>query len=242
MFGRLDSFEQVFEHRWVSVTPLDPVRSELLVELQQKVERIQSGPAAEPVATHPALSGLLQLRAGGVYGVDSASAALLLAAGPSLAGGWCGIVGVPDLGVEAAQTYGLQLERTVVVPDPRERWLEVVAALVDVVDLVLVRPPGPVRQGEAARLAARLRKRGVALVAWGEWPRCDARLTVAGTRWEGLGQGHGRLAARRVRLEVRRGAAPARGRELWLPAADLGVRQVEPVVALAPAPAVREVS
>lgn len=231
----------MFEHGWVTVTSLDPVRSELLAELQQKVERIQSGPTAEPVATHPALSGLLQMRAGGVYGVDATSAALLLAAGPSLAGSWCGIVGVQDLGVEAAQTFGLQLERTIVVPDPRERWLEVVAALVDVVDLVLVRPPGPVRQGEAARLAARLRKRGAVLVAWGEWPRCDARLTVAHTRWEGLEQGHGRLKARRVRLEARRGAAPARERELWLPAADLGVRQVDQVVEAVPSP-VRVVS
>ena len=52
------------------------------------------------------------------------------------------------------------------------------------------------------------------------WPEAaDVSLTVAATAWEGLGQGHGHLRARRVVVEAagRRGADRPRRAELWLP-------------------------
>ena len=55
--------------------------------------------------------------------------ALALMAGPSRAGSWCAVVGVTDFGVEAASALGVDLARTVVVPEPGEQWLEVTAAL-----------------------------------------------------------------------------------------------------------------
>lgn len=189
---------------------------------------MQGAPARQEVPTHPALSGLLSMQGGGVYGVDSASLALLLMAGPSAQGVWCGVVGAPDLNVEAAVAMGVDPHRTVLVPDPGERWLEATAALVDVLGLVVVRPPSQVAEGEAARLVARLRKHGSVLVPWGAWPRADARLEVAGTRWAGTDHGAGHLRDRQVTLSVARGSAPARTRDLLLPAADLTVRVVEP--------------
>src|SRR5690606_14339966 len=126
-------------------------------------------------------------------GVDAASLALLLMAGPSADGGWCGVVGVPDLGVEAAVATGVDPRRTLLVPEPGEDWLEVVAALVDVLALVVVRPPAAVGAGDASRIAARLRRRGGVLVPWGPWPRCDARLSLADVRWAGTEQGAGHL-------------------------------------------------
>ena len=74
---------------------------------------------------------------GGSYTVDSASLALALLAGPSAAGGWCGVVGVGDFGVEAAQALGVDLDRTVLVPDPGDQWLEVVVP-VQIMALALV--------------------------------------------------------------------------------------------------------
>lgn len=215
---------------------------EVVADLQRRVDRLQGRPEGEPLPTHPGLSGLLEVRPGGVYGVDTASLALLMLAGPSAQGSWCGIVGVRDLGVEAAVGMGVDPARTIVVPDPGDAWLEVTAALADVLAMVVVRPPSqgeaaangpgrrsPVTARDASRLAARLRTRGSVLVPWGEWPRCDARLSLGDVRWGGVEQGHGHLRSRQATVSVRRGDAPSRSRPLWLPAADLTVRPVQDV-------------
>lgn len=168
--------------------------------------------------THPALAGLLRLRAGSSYAVDSLSLAALMMAGPSAQGAWTAVVGVGDLGAEAFASLGVDLARTVLVPDPGESWLEVTAALVDVAPLVVLRPPPRVSEAAAAKLAARLRKRSAALVALGDWPRCEARLAATGVRWTGPDHGAGHLAGRHVDLVVRRGAGPAKEASLWFPA------------------------
>ncbi|GAA4694365.1 hypothetical protein [Nocardioides conyzicola] len=202
-------------------------------QLRTRMARMQDGPPSSmPLATHPALAGLVQLRAGASYSVDSATLAMALLAGPSQAGGWCAAVGVSDFGAEAAVALGIDLDRTVLVPDPGEQWLEVAAALVDVATIVLVRPQGRVTPSAADKLAARLRKRGAALVALestpGEWPRCEVRLTATEPAWTGLGRGHGHLRSRRLVVEARRGTAPPRRGALWLPAEDQTYRPVEP--------------
>ena len=129
--------------------------------------------------TNPALADLLPggaLAAGSAYSViDSTTLALSLLQGPSAAGAWCAVVGMPDLGVEAAAGLGIDLERLVLVPHPGEQWLSVVSALVDVVSIMLVRPPvrdGRVRitDGSASKLASRLRQREAVLVSLGDWP------------------------------------------------------------------------
>ena len=201
-------------------------------QLRLRMARIQDGtPSSMPLATHPALAGLVQLRAGASYSVDSATLALALLAGPSRAGGWCAVVGVTDFGAEAAVALGIDLDRTVLVPDPGEQWLEVTSALVDVATMVLVRPSGRVAPSAAEKLAARLRKRGAALVVQervpGEWPRCEVRLTATEPAWTGLGQGHGHLRSRRLVVEARRGTAPPRRGALWFPAEDQSYRPVE---------------
>jgi hypothetical protein len=203
-------------------------------QLRNRMARMQDGtPSSMPLATHPALAGLVQLRAGASYSTDSATLALALLAGPSRAGGWCAAVGVADFGAEAAVALGVDLDRTVLVPDPGEQWLEVTAALVDVATIVLVRPSGRVTPSAAEKLAARLRKRGAALVALertpGEWPRCEVRLTATEPAWAGVGRGHGHLRARRLVVEARRGTAPPRRGALWFPAEDQSYRAVESV-------------
>lgn len=193
-------------------------------QLRHRMARMQDGTPSMPLATHPALAGLVQLRAGASYAVDSATLALALLAGPSRAGGWCAVVGVADFGAEAAVALGVDLDRTVLVPEPGEQWLEVTAALVDVATMVLVRPGGRVTPMAAEKLAARLRKRGAALVALestpGEWPRCEVRLSAIEPTWAGVGQGHGHLRARRLIVEARRGASAPRRGALWFPAED----------------------
>ena len=201
-------------------------------ELRARVTQMQGRPAAQPVRTHPALAGLLQMQTGSSYGVESASLATMLLAGPSADGAWCGVVGSPErdgtgLGLEAAAAAGVELSRTILVPDPGDAWLEVTAALIDVLGIVVVRPPARVSEGEAARLSARLRQRGSILVVWGGWPRCDARLGLGDVDWVGLGSGHGHLRARQATVEVRRGVGPPASARLWLPDVDLVFRTID---------------
>ena len=113
-------------------------------ELRTRVTQMQGRPATQPVHTHPALAGLLQLQTGSSYGAGSASLAMLLLAGPSSDGAWCGVVGSSEFGLEAAAAAGVELSRTILVPDPGEAWLEVTAALIDVLGVVAVRPPAEV--------------------------------------------------------------------------------------------------
>ena len=118
------------------------------------------------------------------------------------------------------------------MPDPGDAWLEVTAALIDVLGIVMVRPPTRVSEGDAARLSARLRQRGSILVALptregDDWPRCDARLGLGDVDWVGLGRGHGHLRARQATVEVRRGVGPPSSARLWLPDADLVFRSID---------------
>lgn len=211
--------------------PLDKLAQ--IKGLRERISRLQGRPgeAARPLDTHPALAGIVQLRAGGTYEVapeyGGAGLALALLAGPSAVGGWGAVVGMPDFGAEAAAGLGVRLDRTVLVPDPGDLWLETVAALVDVVTIVLVCPPGRVSEARAGKLAARLRTREAALVSLGAWPRADVRLAVEAPRWSGAGRGEGHLRARQVTLAVQRGTAPPRRTDLWFPGADLTVQAAQ---------------
>jgi len=198
-----------------------------LDELRARVDQMQGRPAAQPVATHPAFAGLLQLQAGSTYSTSSMSLAVALMAGPSADGAWCGVVGTAELGLEAAAAAGVELRRTILVPDPGEAWLEVTAALIDVLGVVMLRAPAHVPAKDVGRISARLRQRGGILIAYGDWPRSDARLTMSDVEWAGVGHGHGHLQSRQVTVEVQRGTAPARRGRLWLPDASQVIRRVD---------------
>lgn len=208
--------EQVFDHRGVSelvvpASPRGPARpgaAAVVQQLRDRVSAMEGPPARVALPTHPALAEVVPLHAGSSYGVDSPALALALMAGASAAGSWTAVVGWPDFGALAAVELGVDLARTVLVPSPGEHWLEVTAALVDVVPLVVLRPGARVDAKSAGVLDARLRKRSAVLVVWGEWPRCEARLSLEESRWSGPAEGRGRLRERRARLAVRRGARP----------------------------------
>ena len=196
-------------------------------QLRDRIRGMQDGVPRVPIATHPALADLVQLRTGGCYEVDSASLAMALLAAPSQAGAWSAVVGAEDFGIEAAAEMGVDLARTVLVPDPGELWLEVTVALVDVVTMVVLRPPAAVGERVAGRIGARLRKRSAALVSWGPWPGSEASLSLQASTWSGAEHGHGRLRSRRVVVDVRRGSAPPRRAELWLPGPTAPIDRIE---------------
>ena len=207
----------------------------------------------------PALEGLLpgaELRRGATVSVGAAagvggatSLALALVARASAAGSWVAAVGLPSLGLVAADELGVALERLVLVAAPeRDAWGGVVAALVDGFDLVVLQAGrGGVRAADARRLVARARERGTVLVQLGAgWPEgADVALEITRSRWEGIDDGHGHLQARKVRVarSGRGEAAQPHRADLWLPATGGGVEPVvRPVVAERPARRLRAVS
>ncbi len=210
----------------------------MVEQLRERVAAMERKPAREPVATLPGLADLVQLHAGGAYGVDSAGLALALAAGASRAGEWVGFAGFADFGAEAAVGLGVELSRTVLVPEPGEHWLEVTAALVDVLRVVVLRPPARVDERAAGILESRLRTRSSVLVVHGAWPRCEARVSLDDLRWSGADAGGGWLRERTAQVSVTRGARTPVRAEVAFPGAG-GAFAILP----ARAPAVlREVS
>lgn len=175
----------------------------------------------------PALSGLLPgggLLPGSVYSVSPGLLLLALLAEPSREGSWCGVIGLPELGIEAADQAGLNLDRVALVPRPGERWFAITAALAEVLPVVAVRPGSRVREADAGRLAARLRSSGTALLVAGAWPRVEATLSMSAPHWSGVGAGHGYLSSRDVLVTVtsKRSPAPRQAR-VTLPDASGGL-------------------
>ncbi len=182
----------------------------------------------------PALRELLPrggLARGSVVAVpDSGLLCLAVVAAASADGAWCAIAGMPESGLLAGAGLGLDLDRTLLVPDLGTNWPQVVASLLDGCELVLVRLPSRASAQVRQRLEATLRRaRGVLVVA-GDWPGAQVRLRVTAQGWTGLGDGFGRLRAccAEVMADGRGEAAVAKTRWLWLPAEDGAVAAADP--------------
>jgi hypothetical protein len=200
------------------------------------------------IPVHPALDavlpqGIVQGSTVACTGSAATSAALLVVAEATRQGAWVGVAGLPGLGAQAAGEMGVALERLVAVrglggrlrPDGAAAldaaWGPVLAALVDGFDLVVLGPDVRVRAGTARRVQARAHRRGAVLVLAGDVDGFVADAQVrARARWEGLGDGHGHLRARRVAVQVHGRRVPRpRHVELWAPGADGRVDRVDRV-------------
>lgn len=223
-------------------TRLDVLRlREQIDRMQRRTARVEALPVPEPLSRLFPDGGL---RPGASYALPSRETGLLLAllGEVSRTGAWCAVVGVPELSVEAAEGHGVDLSRLALLPSPGVRWLQAASAAAEVFPLVAVRPPSRPGTTEAARLEARLRDRGAALLALGGWPGADAEVATADPEWHGIGQGHGLISARAltVSLTGRRVPRPRRTRVLLpgptghienLPAATIGARPALSAVA-----------
>ena len=203
------------------------VPPEALDRLRQVVERTRPLNLAEErllpltAATEHLLPGGGLIRGSVVTlggGAGATTLALALVAGPCRTGSWVAFVGFPELGWEAAEEVGLRLDRLVSVHAPSRGWARVVAALVDAFDVVLCGPDVVPAPAELRNLRARARERGSVLVGVGgtvpgpggsvlgrpgrAWPSGDVRLRVVRSRWQGLGEGWGRLGRRHLDVVV----------------------------------------
>ncbi len=227
MSAAIDTIEHMFEYGGVSTAAK-------VESLQARIRSMQATKLdSRLIPTHPAIAGLLPgggLKQGAVYSVErSAMLLMALLAAPSAAGSWCAVVGVPEFGVEAAQRFGIDLDRLVLVPHPGDDWLSVTAAIADVMGVVVTRPPKRATDSSIARLSARLRQRGATLLVLGNWPQSEAMLSVSQSEWHGIGQGHGHLVAREVTVTVTsRMTGRPRSARLWLPDASETIRRSVP--------------
>jgi hypothetical protein len=179
----------------------------------------------------PAMQRLCRtVRRGSVVTIEGEAArsslAMVLLAGVSAAGGWCGVVGVPTFGALAAYELGIRMDTLALVPHPGPAWADVVAALITGTDAVLVAPPERVPAGLARRLAARARQHRCTVLTLGTvWEGSDLRLSAVSQEWFGLRQGSGRLRSRRITAVASH--RPRASLELWLPGSDGRVRVAE---------------
>ncbi|EAR24121.1 hypothetical protein A20C1_02614 [marine actinobacterium PHSC20C1] len=245
MSHAIDTIEHMFEYEQVSpvsahalsaiaeALPSAPSRSaaaDRVTELQSRIAQMQSRTLdSQLIPTHPAIGKLLPgggLQQGTVYSIDRSMMLLMaLLAPPSAAGSWCAVIGVPEFGIEAAERFGVDLERLVLIPHPGDQWLAVTAAIVDVVDVVVTRPPRRASDSAVARLASRLRQRKSTLLMMGSWPQSEAMVSLGESLWHGIGDGHGHLAAREVTVTVTsKSAARPRSARLWLPDSSETIR------------------
>lgn len=175
----------------------------------------------ESTLTLPVLAALQPLvpglRRGQTIEVEGGGAlALALVAGASEAGSWCGVVGWPACGVLAAAELRCDLQRLLLVDEPKERWTDVVATLLDAVDIVLVKPPSSPAPGVIRRLSAISRRSGSCLIVMGSWEGAALKLRVDSSLWTGVEKGHGHLRGRRVKVTAA-GRGRPRSAWLWLP-------------------------
>lgn len=167
--------------------------SGMVERASQRVDR----PGADRVIDVPAPLRELFARRGlrrgstvAVYAGTSLVLALLAAA--TRTGSWCAVVGMPGLGPIAAAELGVDLQRMALVPDPGLLWAEVVAALLDGLELVVTTAAATVPPALARRLSARARQRGSVLVGVGHWPGATwpyRQSPAPGTGWVRAGDG-----------------------------------------------------
>lgn len=195
-------------------------------------------------------AGPLALEGGRVLGLVGAPGFGLTRVGLSLLsatrGGPVAVVDVRGwLCPSAAWEVGISPQRLVVVRCPdRIAWPRVVAALLEGLPATYAEVPAGVKESDLRRLGALARARRSALVLRplrGDLPTgvLHLRLEAGEVRWEGAGEGHGRLTRRSLVLQA--SGKGVGGIERTWEVEDDGTDAVRVLSGLASAPAGRAV-
>ncbi|MGO1409540.1 MAG: hypothetical protein ACTHV2_14260 [Brachybacterium sp.] len=176
------------------------------------------------------------LRAGSSVAVaGTATTSLLLALAVAAVGedSWCAIAGMPDLGLRSALDAGLDPCRLALAPAEGDQRPQVLSALADGVDVLVLGPDLELAPALWRSLLGRARTADTLVLAATPPGRADLTLQASAHGWTGLGAGSGRLRRRRLEVTAEgRGIAGHRAVEVLLP-------QVRGMIA--EAPQVREV-
>ena len=191
---------------------------------QRVSARAEAGFGPVPVA--PALASLLPssgLERGGVYAcAGDAPMSLLfsLVATATSVGSWLACVDVPRVGLMAAHEYGVALQRVMCVSTGghTQSYAQVVGALVDGIDLVVVSSP-TCSAAETRRIVARAKASGSVLIILGRAGQFspDVVLSSSTTEWHF----HTHASSRTMSVQAHgRRVYSQRALTVQLPAAD----------------------
>jgi hypothetical protein len=192
-------------------------------------------PVVDPLVPLLPDGGLVRGRAVACGGVAAMSLAVSLAVAATASGSWLAVVGVPTFGLEAAEEFGIPLERVVGVDPGGQRitgtsWAELVAATFDGFEVVVTKVPHRLNAVLARRVQARMQAREAVMITLGpSGPfSVDVELHAGDPHWEGVASGSGYLRGRRVAVSSS-GRRVHRMREmsLWLPGPDGTVAEAE---------------
>lgn len=181
-------------------------------------ETVDVGAGAEGFTVPEALVPIIGtgwLRPGSVVRIGGSTTLLLSMAAAAADQRWCGVAGFPDVGLLAAAERGVDLSRTLLVPDLGARATQVLAVLVDGLDVVVLGTGTEMADRERRALAGRLRRRGGVLFTDSPWPGSDLVLTASPVGPTGLGQGHRAFQGRPVRVRSRYRGMERDG-QVWL--------------------------
>jgi hypothetical protein len=199
-------------------------------------------PVVDPLSPLLPDGGLVRGRTVACGGAAAMSLAVSLAVAATASGSWLAVVGVPTFGLEAAEEFGIPLERVVGVdagPERanRESWAEFVAATFDGFEVVITEVPQRLNAVLARRVQARLQAREAVMITLGSpGPfSADVELRADDPQWDGIAAGAGYLRGRRVAVSSSGRRVPRpRHSSLWLPGRDgtIAVVDTESDVAL----------
>lgn len=116
---------------------------------------------------------------GSVYHVNESMGILLHTLGGVMSADmWVGVVALPEVGWRAAESYGVDLERIVVLPEPAGGMDDVVlSALMPVMDIVVCGHVC-VTSSQRQRLAASARQHRTLLLTWQSWSGVSRPLNI----------------------------------------------------------------
>jgi hypothetical protein len=235
---------------------MTPASTQITVPVEQLAEPLAAAslsrsrmlPVVDPLVSLLPDGGLVRGKAVACGGVAAMSLAVSLAVAATASGSWLAVVGVPTLGLEAAEEFGIPLERVVGVDLPgsgrcpeitadNERWAELVAATFDGFEVVITAVPRRLNAVLARRVQARMQSRQAVMITVGAAGpfSADVELHADEPCWEGVAAGWGHLRGRRVAVSSSGRRVPRPHRvSLWLPGADGSVHVAEPVAEVVP--------
>jgi len=157
--------------------------------------------------------GLVRGRTVLCSGDAAVAMALRVVSSATQAGSWLGIVGVHNVGVQAASEHGVALQRVVFVQpasSSRTEWVSTVAAAADGFDVLMLEVPRGITEADARRVQTRIQARRNALVLVGAMHQSavqsvfqpDVIMNTATTQWHGIERGAGYVQGRDVQVAV----------------------------------------
>lgn len=161
----------------------------------------------DAIPVHPALTHALPhgLARGAITTTHGSTyIALTLIAHHTQNNGWAAIVGAPNINYTTLQDLGAKLNHIITIPHPGDKTPEVIAALIEGTDLILLGPRITLTASEQRTLTARNRERGTHIITQTPWKGARTHLTAQQGPWQGTRQGLGRLTATNYTLTTTR--------------------------------------